>query len=472
MMQGYFHHRRNPRVVFDMFFRRQPFNGGFAVFAGLEDLLDSLPSLRMEAEDIAYLRTLRLFSEDFLSYLKGFRFRGDVYAMREGELVFPNEPLVRIHGSLLEAQLIESFLLNTLNFQTLIATKAARLYLAADGGTLLEFGLRRAQGPDGALSAARAAYIGGAAATSNTLAGRLLGIPVRGTMAHSWIMAFDSEEEAFRKYAEVFPDSTLLLVDTYDSLGSGLEKAIRVGKRLEEQGHRFAGIRLDSGDLEILSKKARERLDEAGLAEAKIAVSNELDEESIQGLTGKGAPIDIWGVGTRLVTAQGDPSLTGVYKMAAREAGGEMRPTLKLSDDPEKITNPGVKQVLRCYDSRGRPQMDLLALENEPFERTGGLSYVDAGGGTLKKTDRKICARLSPLLSLHMEGGKRIGERDPLAALRKRTLKNLDLLDPGYRRLSGTSAYPVALSAELNTLKVSLSRGLIKGEMESDNRGE
>ena len=298
MMQGYLLQKENPGVVFDMFFRRQPFGGGFAVFAGLEDLLKYVSALAFSQEDLAYLESLGAFRPEFLDYLAGFRFTGDIWAMDEGTLAFPGEPLVRVHGSLMETQLIESALLAIINFQTLIATKSARVRQAANGGTVIEFGLRRAQGVDGALSASRAAFIGGAHATSNTLAGKNFGIPVRGTMAHSWVMAFGSEREAFEKYAEIYPDGALLLIDTYDTLGSGIDNAIAIGKRLTAEGHRNFGVRLDSGDLEYLSKKVRQRLDDAGLKEARIVASNELDENIIHQLITQGAPIDIWGVGT------------------------------------------------------------------------------------------------------------------------------------------------------------------------------
>ena len=305
MMQGYLLQKENPRVVFDMFFRRQPFGGGFSVFAGLEAVLRYISALTFSQEDLAYLESLGAFHRGFLDYLADFRFSGDIWAMDEGTLAFPGEPMIRVHAPLMEAQLIESALLAIINFQTLIATKSARVRLAANGGTVIEFGLRRAQGVDGALSASRAAFIGGASSTSNTLAGKHFGIPVKGTMAHSWVMAFASEREAFEKYAESYPDGALLLIDTYDTLGSGIENAIAVGRKLKAAGHGNFGVRLDSGDLEYLSKKVRQLLDEAGLTDALIVASNELDEHIIHQLITQGAPIDVWGVGTNLVTARG-----------------------------------------------------------------------------------------------------------------------------------------------------------------------
>ena len=302
--------------------------------------LEHVSSLSFSSDDLAYLEGLGSFRREFLDYLAGFRFHGDIWAMEEGTLAFPGEPLVRVHASLMEAQFIESALLAIVNFQTLIATKAARVRLAANGGAIIEFGLRRAQGVDGALSASRAAWIGGASATSNTLAGRRYGIPVRGTMAHSWIMAFATEREAFEKYAETYPDGAILLIDTYDTLGSGIENAIEVGLRLKEAGRTGFGVRLDSGDLEYLSKKVRARLDAAGLQDAAIIASNELDEHIIQQLITRGAPVNSWGVGTNLVTGGGDPALSGVYKIAARWGNDGWVPTIKVSNNPDKVTNP------------------------------------------------------------------------------------------------------------------------------------
>jgi nicotinate phosphoribosyltransferase len=455
MMQGYFLHRENHEAVFDMFYRRQPFGGGFAVFAGLQNLLETLERLEFKEDDLEYLATLGIFKEEFLDYLKGFRFRGDVYSVDEGTIVFPNEPLLRVHGPLIEAQLIESLLLNIINFQTLVATKTARIYLATGEGIVLEFGLRRAQGPDGAMSAARAAFIGGAAATSNTLAGKLLDIPVKGTMAHSWVMAFGNELESFRKYAEIFPDSTILLIDTYDTLTSGIENAVKVGLELKKAGHRNFGIRLDSGDLSYLSKEARKRLDEAGLTDAKIAVSNELDEQIIHELKISGAPIDIWGVGTNLVTAGGDPSLTGVYKLVAKKNGGDFEPTIKVSNNPSKVTNPGVKQVYRFYDRSSAPLADLLTLVDEPMEQ--GRSYrffhpmID-----YKQMTVSHYGSFKPLLSLKMKEGRIASELPNLRSIQAQMKRNLSELDPSYKRLMNPHEYKISLSENLKRVKDSL----------------
>ena len=298
MTQGYFLKKHNPRVVFDMFFRALPFDGGYAVFAGLDSFLENLAAFRFSEEDIAYLRKRGGFNPAFLDYLSGFSFQGDIYSMREGTAAFPGEPMLRVEGTLIETQLIEGMLLNHINFQTLIATKTSRILQASRQGSIMEFGLRRAQGRDGAMSASRAAFIGGASATSNTLAGALFHIPVSGTMAHSWVMSFDSELEAFRDFADIYAENPVLLIDTYDTLGSGIENAVKVGLELQKKGRNF-GVRLDSGDLCYLSKKVRQKLDEAGLQKAFIVVSNDLDEYIIAQLISEGAPIDAWGRGNQ-----------------------------------------------------------------------------------------------------------------------------------------------------------------------------
>ncbi|HYW85593.1 MAG TPA: nicotinate phosphoribosyltransferase [Spirochaetia bacterium] len=463
MMQGYFLHKENPRVVFDMFFRRQPFGGGFSVFAGLETALDLIGSLAFSPEDLAYLDSLGVFHKEFLHYLEDFRFRGDVWSMEEGTLAFPGEPIVRVHGTLMEAQLIESVLLAVLNFQTLIATKAARIRLAANGGAIIEFGLRRAQGIDGALSASRAAFIGGAVASSNTLAGKRFGIPVRGTMAHSWIMAFANELEAFEKYGEIYPDGAILLIDTYDTLGSGIENAIAVGKKLKKAGHRNFGVRLDSGDLEYLSKIVRARLDQAGLSDASIVASNELDEHIIHQLITQGAPIDSWGVGTNLVTGGGDSALTGVYKIAAKQVGGEWLPTIKVSNNPEKVTNPGIKQIWRFSNGGGSPLADLICLEGE--QAVPGKAYTfHHPMGDYRSFTLSNYAHLTPLLGLRMKEGNIVGDLPNIAAIQTRARSELDRLDDTYKRLINPHVYKVSLSDDLGELKFrlireSLSRG-------------
>ena len=451
MAQGYFLLEKNPQVVFDMFFRRQPFDGGFSVFAGLEDLLSRLVHLRFADKDLEYLEAQGTFRPEFLDFLKAYRFSGDLYAMDEGTLVFPGEPLIRVHTSLIEAQLIESLLLNIINFQTLIATKSARLYNTTRGGRILEFGLRRAQGIDGALSAARAAYIGGASATSNTMAGKNYGIPVSGTMAHSWIMSFDSELEAFRAYAQIYPDNAVLLIDTYDTLGSGIANAITVGLEQKEKGKRI-GVRLDSGDLQYLSVRVREKLDKAGLQDAIICVSNDLNEEVIWQLVSNNAPIDLWGIGTQLVTGGYDSSLTGVYKLAARENGGVMTPTIKVSDNPEKITNPGIKQVYRFYDENQAPLGDLIGFEDEAME-TGRTYRFNHPMYRFKYFRLSQYSRVEPLLRKRISRGKAVLPPLPLTNLRSRVIRDLETLDPTHKRLINPHIYKVSLSDALRDLK-------------------
>lgn len=450
MIQGYRNFSENHEVVFDMFFRRPPFGGGFTVFAGLDDLLDQLESFRFTAEDVDYLATIGLFTPDFLDYLRDFRFRGEVHAMPEGTIVFPGEPLIRVRASLIEAQLIEGMLLNTINFQTLIATKSARIFVASNKGLVLEFGLRRAQGQDGAMSASRAAYIGGAAATSNTLAGKRFGIPVKGTMAHSWVMAFASEEESFAKYAELYPNATILLIDTYSTLGSGIDGAIQVGKAMQEQGHTI-GVRLDSGDLEYLSKQVRRRLDEAGLTDATITASNELNEEIIHQLITSGSPIDSWGVGTNMVTGGDDSSLTGVYKLAAK-GNGELEPAIKVSNQPAKTTNPGVKQVYRFRDASGSPLADLIALESE--EVVEGRRYTfNHPDLSARRFDMAHYGSIESMLKPQMREGTRLNERRPLGELREACIAGLDELDHTYKRIINPHIYKVSLSNDLASLK-------------------
>lgn len=452
MMQGYHHEGMHRRAVFDMFFRRQPFGGGFSVFAGLDDLLEALETIRFLPQELEYLAGLGLFRPEFLDYLASFRFSGDIWAVPEGTLVFPQEPLLRVHATMLEAQLIESLLLNVLNYQTLVATKTARIYLASRGGTIAEFGLRRAQGPDGAVSASRAAYIGGASSTSNTLAGMRFGIPVTGTMAHSWVMAFESEEDAFRRYAKLYPEKTVLLVDTYDTLGSGIESAITVGKELQSRGFPVA-VRLDSGDIQYLSKAVRTRLDQAGLGDARIAVSNDLNEEIIAQLVAAESPVDLWGVGTQLVTGGSDSALTGVYKMAAREDfRGNFVPTMKLSDNPEKSTNPGIKQIYRFYGDDDYPLADLIAREDEEILPGRGYTFYHPAGD-YRKTRLERYEKIEPLLTLQMSQGRRLFPSSKLSEIRQRTLTNLDRLDETYKRIINPHIYKVSLSEELRRQK-------------------
>jgi nicotinate phosphoribosyltransferase len=450
MAQGYFQSGHNPDVVFDMFFRRTPYNGGYTVFAGLEDLLTDLEELRFSREELIYLESLNTFGPDFLDYLRSLRFSGTVHAFREGSLVFPGEPLVRISAPLIEAQLIESLLLNILNFQSLIATKSARVFAASGEGKILEFGMRRAQGYDGALRASRAAYLGGAAGTSNTLAGFTFGIPVLGTMAHSWIMAFDSELEAFRRYAELYPDTAILLIDTYDTLSSGLKNAIIVGLELKQRG-KALGVRLDSGDLAYLSKQVRKELDKAGLDDAKITVSGDLNEQIIAQLIDEGAPIDSWGVGTQLATGHPDAALAGVYKLAGRWTEQEFLPAMKVSNNSSKMTNPGRKQVYRFYDSAGSPLRDLICLDEEKAPQ--GTVELFHPTVHYKHIGLSEYASAEAQLVEVMRDGRRCTPPEELPLLRERVINGLKSLDETFLRMINPHEYKISLSRPLRDLK-------------------
>ena len=457
MAQGYWKNGMNHDVVFDMFFRRQPFGGGFSVFAGLETLIDAITAFSFSQDDIAYLSSLNMFDTGFLDYLKTFRFTGDLYAFREGSVIFPQEPLVRVHGNLIEAQILEGLVLNHINFQSLIATKTARCWLASRKGSIMEFGLRRAQGPDGAMSATRASFIGGAAGTSNTLAGKLYGIPVMGTMAHSWIMAHPSELDAFNAYADIYPDKAVFLIDTYDTLRSGIKNAIKAGARLVEQGHNF-GVRLDSGDIAYLTAEVRKELDKAGFPQATITVSNELTEEIIETLVQNGSPINSWGVGTHMVTGGNEASFTGVYKLAARhdKVSGKMLPAMKLSDNPEKNTNPGIKNVFRLYDGEGNARADIIALENETI--TGGVEkryyhpMIDYRQFSFR------AAKVEPMLHCVLKGGKRVeaarSAPEQLRIARDTMRAQLETLDASYKRILNPHIYKVSLTEQLKNLKM------------------
>ncbi|MCL2578210.1 MAG: nicotinate phosphoribosyltransferase [Defluviitaleaceae bacterium] len=385
MMQAYHNAEittgRRQTAVFDMFYRENPCGNGYAVVAGLAQVVDYIKELAFLEQDIAYLRSTGVFGEEFLAYLKTFKFTGNINAVPEGTVVFPGEPLVQVIAPLAEAQLIESAVLNIINHQSLIATKAARVCWAARGDRVLEFGLRRAQGPDAGLYGARAAIIGGCYGTSNVLAGQLFDIPVQGTHAHSWIMSFESELEAFRYYANLYPQSCFLLVDTYDTLKSGIPNAIQVFSEMRESGIALEhfGIRLDSGDLAYLSKRAREMLNDAGFPNAKISASNDLDEYIIAELKAQGAEISLWGVGTRLITSKEYPAFGGVYKLAALSLdGGEWQNKIKLSEDPVKVTNPGIKKTFRLYDAAsGKMKADLIALATEEFTNDCDLTLFD-----------------------------------------------------------------------------------------------
>jgi len=382
MMQGYFKNKnQNETVIFDAFYRNNPCDGGFAVMAGLEQLIQYIKELHFDEEDIAYLAQLGIFDKGFLDYLADFRFTGDVYAIPEGTVVFPREPLVKVIAPIMQAQLVETAILNIINHQSLIATKAARVCYAAQGDGVMEFGLRRAQGPDAGTYGARAAVIGGCVGTSNVLCGQLFDVPVKGTHAHSWIMSFPDEYTAFKTYADMYPSACILLVDTYDTLKSGIPNAIRVFQEMRAAGVplTFYGIRLDSGDLAYLSKEARKMLDEAGFPDAVISASNDLDEFLIQSLKDQGAKITSWGVGTHLITSKDCPSFGGVYKLAAvMGEDGRFIPKIKLSENTEKVTNPGNKTVYRIYDKEsGKIRADLICLADEVYDGKEALLLFD-----------------------------------------------------------------------------------------------
>ena len=381
MMQGYYNQKQNETVVFDVFYRQNPCNGGYAICAGLEQVIEYVKGLNFTYEDVDYLRSLGMFSEDFLHYLGGFHFSGDIYAIPEGTVIFPKEPLLKVIAPIMEAQLVETAILNIINHQSLIATKTSRVVFAAKGDGVMEFGLRRAQGPDAGLYGARAAMIGGCVGTSNVLAGQLFDVPVLGTHAHSWIMSFPDEYTAFKAYADLYPDNCTLLVDTYDTLKSGVPNAIRVFREMQDAGIPLKkyGIRLDSGDLAYLSKEARKMLDAAGFETATITASNDLDEHLLHDLKIQGAAITSWGVGTNLITSKDCPSFGGVYKLAAiRTEDGEFVPKIKLSENTEKITNPGNKTIYRIYDkTTGKIRADLICFADETFDPQEDLVLFD-----------------------------------------------------------------------------------------------
>ena len=382
MMQGYFREKdANETVIFDAFYRTNPDGNAFSICAGLEQVIDYVKNLHFDDADIEYLRGLGIFDEDFLEYLHNFKFSGDIYAIPEGTVVFPREPLVKVIAPIMEAQLVETAILNIINHQSLIATKTSRIVFAARGDGIMEFGLRRAQGADAGTYGARAAMIAGCIGTSNVLAGKLFDVPVKGTHAHSWIMSFPDELTAFRAYAKLYPSACILLADTYDTLGSGVPNAIRVFQEMRDAGIplTFYGIRLDSGDLAYISKKARKMLDDAGFLDAVISASNDLDEYLIDSLKIQGATINSWGVGTNLITAKDCPSFGGVYKLAAvmDKATGQFMPKIKLSENSEKITNPGNKTVYRVYDADGMIKADLIALADETYDESQPLLLFD-----------------------------------------------------------------------------------------------
>ena len=453
MMEGYLQCGTHQKTaVFDLFFRPKG-EINYAVFAGLQQAAEYIEDLHFDGEDLDYLKSLNCFSQAFLDKLKDFRFTGEIYSVREGEMVFPYEPIVVVRAPLFEAQLVETALLNILNHQTLIATKAARVTSVA-GDNVMEFGLRRAQGPDAGIYGARAAMIGGCNGTSNVLAAKMFGIPPKGTHAHSFVMSFDSELEAFRAYAESYPDNCLLLVDTYDTLRSGVPNAIKVFDELRKKGHEPVGIRLDSGDLAYLSKKARKMLDEAGYPKAVICASGDLDEVSIASLKSQGACIDSWGVGTKLITSESVPSLGGVYKMAEIEDGGVMRPVIKISENPAKITNPGFKKIWRIYGKEGMAEADLICLADETIDTSRPLTIFHPQETWKKTTFTDYTVR--PLLEKVFEDGKLVRPLPPLSEAMAFARAERDTFWDEYKRLEKPHIFKVDLSQKLFDLKNSL----------------
>ena len=463
LTMGYGFYRQNKHeeeVVFDLFFRKNSLIT-YSISAGLEQAMDYLLNWRFDDEDIAYLRSLNLFSEDFLEYLRNMKFTGDVYAVKEGTPVFPAEPILTVKAPLIQAQFAETALLNIINHQTLIATKSSKICRATGGkGVVMEFGLRRAQGPDAGINGARAAIIGGCTSTSNLITGKTFDVPVAGTMAHSWVMDYDSEYEAFKAYADAYPDNCMLLVDTYDTLRSGVPNAIKVFKELRAKGHKPKGIRLDSGDLAYLSKKARKMMDEAGFPDALICVSGDLDERSINSLLQQGAKIDSWGVGTKLITSEDLPALGGVYKLSAViNKDGSITPKIKLSDNTAKITNPSFKNLYRLYDrENGMAIADLITLRDETVDDTKPLTIFHPVE-TWKRHEVENF-RAEALLHTIFKGGKLVYKFPTLKEVAEYSKGELAKFWEEYLRLDMPQLYKVDLSDKLHTLKISMIDGI------------
>ncbi len=454
MMNGYHALGTSERTaVFDVFFR-QAGQISYAVAAGLEQVVEYIQNLHFDDDDIDYLRREAGLTEDFLATLKDFRFTGDIYSVPEGTIVFPNEPILIVRAPLSQAQLVEPAILNIINHQTLIATKASKVKMSAGRAAVSEFGLRRAQGPDAGIYGARASIIGGCSGTSNVLSGRMFDIPIKGTMAHSWIMSFDSELEAFRKFAEIYPDNTLLLVDTYDTLRSGVPNAIKVFDELKAKGKKPIGIRLDSGDLAYLSKKARKMLDAAGHKDAIIFASCDLDEFVISSLNEQGARIDAYGVGTRLITSENMPSLGGVYKLAELTENGVRVPKIKISDTQEKITNPGFKTLYRVYDGDGMAFADLIALDDEKIDASAPLRLTHPTMRWKSTTLEKYTIR--KLLEPVFEKGKLVRHMPKLSEIAEYNKKEKGTFWDEYLRNVNPEIFKVDLSDDLYELKSKL----------------
>ena len=457
MSYGYFHQcHGDVRVAFDLFFRSVPDKGGYAVFAGLEHVIEFVENLSFSEADIDYFRAQNLFSEEFLSFLRDFRFRGDIYAVPEGTIIYPDEPLMTIVAPIIDAQLIETAILAQINHQSLIATKASRIVRAAEGRKVSDFGARRAHNMDAATYGARAAYIGGVDMTATVSAGQQFGIPISGTMAHSWVMFFEDEFTAFKKYAELYPQATVLLVDTYDVLHSGIPNAIRTAHEvLAPRGHRLGGVRIDSGDLAYLSKRVRTMLDEAGLADCKIILSNSLDEFTISSILLQGAQVDSFGVGERLITAKSDPVFGAVYKLVAVEKDGVFATRIKMSENVEKLTNPGLKDLYRIYDRHGKAVADMLAVRGEEIDLTKPFRYVDPR----KPWKNRFFDGFSAvnLRRLYVREGKRVEELPSLDEIRAYVQKQLtEEIWPEEQRFENPHRHYIDMTPTYYELKMGL----------------
>ncbi|KAB1064060.1 nicotinate phosphoribosyltransferase [Salibacter halophilus] len=438
MAQVYFKKQKHlATATFDYFFRKNPFESGFTVFCGLEDLIDEIENFQFDESAIEFLQN-HGFEEDFLSFLRKFEFTGSIYSMQEGEIVFPNEPVLRVEANLIEAQLIETLLLNILNYESLIATKTARVVLAAKGRAVSDFGMRRAQGL-GSIHGSRAAIIGGASSTSNVYSGKLFNLPVAGTMAHSFIQSYEDEHEAFKAYSDVFPENSIMLIDTYDSLKSGIQNAIKVAREMQLRGQHLVGIRLDSGDLAYLSKKVRKMLDDADLKNVKIVVSNQLDEHLIKSLLDQGAPIDMFGVGTNLITGKPNAALDGVYKLSSVDGQNRM----KLSDNAEKLTLPGAKHVMRLYSEDNLFYGDVVLKTEEPaafkvVHPSDPSKHFDAGN-----------FRQEHLFQLVVKNGSRTAEKKSVREIKQTVQYRLEQLPDEHKRFENPHVYKVGLSEKL-----------------------
>ncbi len=467
MMQAYFkNNNKNKMAIFDVFYRKNPMDGGYAISAGLEQVIEYINNLHFTEDDINYLASLKIFEDDFLDYLKNFKFTGDIHAIPEGSVMFPREPMLKVIAPIMEAQFIETAILNILNHQSLIATKAARICYAAEGDGIMEFGLRRAQGPNAGIYGARAAVIGGCAGTSNVLTGQMFDVPVMGTHAHSWIMSFDDEYTAFYTYAKLYPMACTLLVDTYDTLNSGVPNAIKVFKQIKKEGIELKnyGIRLDSGDLAYLSKKARKMLDDAGFKDATITASNDLDEFLIASLKMQGAEITNWGVGTNLITSKDCPSFGGVYKLAAiMEDGENFTPKIKLSDNSEKITNPGNKKIYRIYEKENNKiKADLICLENETFTENEDMHLFDPHEPWKKTVLKAGTFTLKEMLVKVFDKGQCVYHSDSVMKLRDFAISEMETLWEETKRFENPHQVYVDLSQKLYDIKISLLEKMSK----------